>query len=804
MVVVRESPRAKLSPDKNMSQWPPRSPYEVLMASPSGRQRLQDRRQQAEDRSPSPSPLRRPMSSSKALQELAAEAEDEEDEETLQLQLREIQMKLKLRKLREAKKGADSEETAHGSQSSSRTDSQRTSPSKALRSSTFQPRLRQPEVQVPLSPTGDRNAPDDPVSPARARLGLSTAAKAQDISLKRARDGTQIRRSDSQRATGSGEAPRAVSSFSQKLARSQQDQLEQQTKNDRIERSRRAGFGDRPKSMASSREKTRSDNGSQRRLGGERMPSPVKGGATIRQERSRDAQSRAKVAKFSHQDAPHSRPEYDGHDCDTTMDDTGLAFPTENKQDGSGFDPFSGIHLSKRHIQHVDVARSLEGSEIYSLPRLLKEVKAPDYDPPDCEADYVVFGILASKTSPFNQKVGHRTNDESKPQEDATAPRNKFMVLKLVDLKWEIDLFLFGTGFDQFWKLTEGTLLAIQNPSILPPKTNQHSGRFSLKLGSCEDRVMEIGLARDLGYCKSIKKDGQQCSAWVDKRSTEVCEFHINLMVEKSRKDRMEVNTMWRGHGDTASRAKNQQHKPGQGKKNASGKVDREYGQLFTVNTGLGKGTAALLDAEDTDALHNMTTEEASRERIAAAQRERDLAKKLDTMGSSVGLDYLRAKHSTTTTTTSSTRSRDLNSKEAQDLFQKPSASSMGLLNNSATSMRLSPAKDRKRHFGVGAVSSAGSEALGWGGAKKSGLLQPKESRLGSPEKGQTRLEIPPRRSVMREKSQDGSVSPRKRARFALEKGIREPGRDSLGNAATKGRQATVDDADDDDELDIV
>lgn len=760
--------------------------------------------------------MRKPMGSSRALQQLAAglgDDEDAEDEETLQLQLQEIQTKLKLKRM--ANKGAGSEERATPS---TRESLRSRSPTKSTRrSSSPQPRIRRPDVQVPLSPTRDRNPPKEPVSPARARLGLSAAARAQDVSLKRARDG-QLKRSDSQSTAipfTPREAARPVSSFSQRMAESQQRQQEREARNERIARSRSTGFKAGDRADASSRLQSMPSSESLRPskvARGERMSSPIKSGATV-DSRSRSTatggsslRSARSDRTATREDCPRSRSRSrppDGHDHDSSMDETGLDFPTDNPQDGSGFDPFSGIHLSKRHIAHVDVSRAMEASEIYTLPRLLREVKAPDYDPPDCESDFVVFAILASKSSPYNQKLGHRTNDESQPQEDATAPRNKFMVLHLVDLKWEIDCFLFGSGFDQFWKLTEGTLVAIQNPSILPPKTNQHNGRFSLKLGSCEDRVMEIGIARDLGYCVSVKKDGQQCGSWIDKRSTEVCEFHLNLMIEKSRKGRMEVNTMWRGTGDADNRLDSKSRRPGEGKrKKLPGKWDREHGQLFSVNTGMGKTAANLLDAEDTDALHDLTSGEASRKRIAAAQRERELARKLDTMGSSVGLDYLRAKHSSTTTitsTTSTTRSRNATANDsAKDLFDKPSASDLGLLNNKATSIRLSPAKDRKRHFGLGAVGSAGAEALGWGGAKKAGLLQPKEtpSRLRSPEKGQTTLDVPAR-GVMRPRSQDGSLSPKKRARFALEKGIREPGRESLGTVKHA-------DDDDDDDLDIV
>ncbi|KAI7600060.1 hypothetical protein KC319_g22723, partial [Hortaea werneckii] len=104
MVIVRESPRAKVSPDKPQSQaqWPPKSPFQALLSSPSGRKRWQDRRGQARDRSLSPSPIK---SSSRKLQAVAMpsddemdmgrgaddDEEDDDDEETLRLKMEAIQ-----------------------------------------------------------------------------------------------------------------------------------------------------------------------------------------------------------------------------------------------------------------------------------------------------------------------------------------------------------------------------------------------------------------------------------------------------------------------------------------------------------------------------------------------------------------------------------------------------------------------------------------------------------------------------------------------------------------------------------------
>ncbi|KAF2487730.1 hypothetical protein BDY17DRAFT_244782 [Neohortaea acidophila] len=713
MAVVRESPHAKHSPDKRDTQWPPKSPFEALLSSPSGRRKWQDRRNRLEARDTSPSPVK---GRAAAAMVSADEDEGDEDEETLRLKLQAIEAKLKLKKLQKEK------EDQRSNVSTSRLTRAVPSPTKSPSRPVLQPHVnRAPAevIQVPLSPTKDRSIPlGEHKSPARARLGLDTTIKADGVSLKRARDGTHLRRANSAATSTTSSTPKP--SFSERLAQSRADAQQSRVKQERIDNARSKGFG-------------------------------------------------IMTRPGSHLHTNHSPLE------GLTQRPTSSRVPRLDST--AGFDPFTELHLSKRHIPHVAIAREMSGKEIYTLPRLLKEVKAPTYEPPDCESDYVVFAILATKSQPFDQRLAQRTSDDRKPQEDADQPRNKFMVLHLTDLKWEVDCFLFGTAFDQFWKLTPGTLLAILNPGIMPPKGNQNTGRFSLKLGSSDDCVMEIGLARDLAYCKSVKKDGQLCGAFINGRSAELCNFHLDMLVNREgRKGRMEVNTMWRSH------------------------QDREEFRG-------GKSAATLLDKEDLapqDA-------EASRRRIAAAQRERDLAKKLANMGGSMGSEYLRSNPTNAPTSSDPNSIIDVSAAAKAALFDKPSAADLGLLANKADNQHLSPAKDRKRHFGLGALSktNGGRDAVGWGGARKPGLLAaPREGRLGSPEKGQTFLGAERGVGGVLAARRDGSVSPsKKRARFVLDKGIREPGRESLGEMMIKDRLAVGlhdNDDDDDDELDIV
>lgn len=118
------------------------------------------------------------------------------------------------------------------------------------------------------------------------------------------------------------------------------------------------------------------------------------------------------------------------------------------------------------------------------------------------------------------------------------------MVLTLTDLEWSVDLFLFDTALPRYYKLTLGTVVAILNPSIIPPPANAvDTGRFSLKLNSSDDTILEIGKAQDLGFCKSIKKDGAVCNNWIDSRKTEFCEFHVDMQLKRTTAGRMEVNS---------------------------------------------------------------------------------------------------------------------------------------------------------------------------------------------------------------------------------------------------------------------
>ena len=431
--------------------------------------------------------------------------------------------------------------------------------------------------------------------------------------------------------------------------------------------------------------------------------------------------------------------------------------------EASQFEPYSSIHLSKRIVPHKDLTRIITGKKTFVIPDLLRTVKGPDFSGPDIEEDLVVFGIIGQKSEP-----------RSHAQNGKNDKRGKYMVVSLTDLKWDLDLFLFDSAFEKFWKLTVGTIIAILNPTFMPPpKGRADTGKFSLTLNSNADTdsILEIGTARDLGFCKSVKKDGKTCTTWVDKRHTEFCDFHVNETLKKTHANRMEVNTMNFGKGPTGEKRFNSRDMTGYFDRQKKAEQEKKtrydiesHSQIF-----IGKrSTANMLDDADfdPDAFHRGSTkEERMTRRILEQEKERDLRKKLGGMGSGIGADYMRKQD------ISSQREVDFNSGDVVEV-PPPDAAALGLLSGKAKDVQLSPVK-RKR-----ANTASSSAAVGWGGNLSKELGRMKNGESLQPVK--------------------------KKTRFVTEKGIREAGRESIGGDAVKAVMSNLVDDDDDDDLEIL
>lgn len=800
-MIVRESPKSggmcanlrvsnetKRNIVRNQPQnWPPKSPHEALLSSPSGRRKYE---RQRERNSVSPSPIKRRPAS----QALLEDGEEDDDEETLQLKLAQIEARLKLKKLQKARQEKE-QASENGDNDSTRASSRPNTAASLRRAELPRP---QSAVQVPVSPVRNRREPEEQKSPARVLLGIDKGLRAQDVSLKRAAsfharsnttNASGISQKGSSRVT---EAPRGKS-FSERIADSRNKEKEREEKQARIEKSRSRGFGlkdiESLRDGASSRAGSSLSSGTR---GSHDMLAPTKSRSTADLRNiptprpSSNLSARSDVSRATSTTSTNASRT---NAISKTASKYAEISERENSNEAASFESFSGLHLKTRIMEHSKLTRVLEGKTTLTIPQLLKQVKAPEYDPPDMESDYVVLGVIASKSSPLTPKNARREQTVGNQDTDANKT-GKFMVIRLTDLKWELDLFLFDTGFSQFWKLPVGTLIAVLNPDIMPPR-NRDTGKFSLKLASSDDTVLEIGTARDLDFCHAMRKDGKECGQWIDGRKTEFCDFHIELQVEKSKRGRMEVNTMTGFGRGPGSGGKHGMFGSGGGGRGGGLKPEelRREGKFHdkflheTVYIAPSAGAAArLLDEEDQGFDRGGSRAERHRKQLAEKEKERALAKKLGEMGRGAGGDYMKLKGADTPNLPARgdghLQPAASLTKENTETLDDP----LGLLGKKADDVSLAPVKRKRITSGKSASSN---EPIGWGGAFKRGLLLStkkdanpsiREARETSPAKKKARLLLP-------------------------EKGIREPGRESLGTLDI-GLLAAMDD--DDDDLEVV
>ncbi|KPI40429.1 DNA replication licensing factor mcm10 [Cyphellophora attinorum] len=658
--------------------WPPTSPKAALLSSPSGRKRYSE----AMDRSPikrsrtTPNLLSRLQDARSGGQdENMPDSDEEDDEETLKLQLAAIEAKLKLKRLQQAK--AKPESTQHAS-SSRRTET----------------------VQIGLSPTKRAPISLEPRSPSRLLLGIDKGKTGADMSLKRAkslsdRPGTstalvrperslsrasqlssRLQSAASRPSSQTSSATPAPKSFSERMADVRDKDKGREIRRSAALENRTSNFNLDKDEMEEYRALAEENQ--------KAMSPPVRNAMTqsYTREEILQAQSAAGGSKLRRSktdpDLKSRRPvsrSSDSHEPDSSL-----------------HEGFSGISLSSRILPHTFLKRTLPEDDftVYTVAELLRNIKSPEYELPDGVGDYVVFAIIASKSSPLDQKIkaeetSSGTKDWERKWDDGKQNAKKFIAMTLTDLKWTVDLYLFGTAVPRYHRLTPGTVIAILNPGIMPPKKGrEESGAFSLNLSNGEDTILEIGTAAHLGHCTSKKKDGKLCGQWIDTSKTEICEWHLNMQLHRTEQGRMGLNAGSHGYGQGSKSGSsgfprfNQSDRRGgrSGRGRGGGLLPRDEGQKFDelgqsyfvsrgtapiapptmsdINTPFTTiNTARTIDLDDPflNADHVRDRKTLMKKRAERQQQEREIAKHLGktSYGSSAGAEYMRHQSGTAT-----------------------------------------------------------------------------------------------------------------------------------------------------------
>ena len=764
------------------TSWPPRSPHAALLSSPSGKRRAQE---VCSGLSTSPSPsnypakglslarLQRPLRYGlEADKNEDKEEGEDEDEETLRLRLEAIEARLKIKMLQQKKKSA-SQRTGATEQDASINEGKGTDhpagQGNTLKGSSTGPSALHEDVQVQASPRRDKARAEQQTSPGRILLGIDKGLKAKNVSLRNPRSPRKSTKAgfDPFTAQEHSAAKNAVTSnasidsmerpksFSERIAAIRKEDKDRKAKIVRKHKDRSTGFGLSDQDIEACRQEASRSEANGRSVYGGQTPQSL--GFSRAQILSAADPSTSKCSQRSQQRLePNWAPASCSHagseaprkskqrsvDARETVEpsaiDAGnlssqsLGAKATIKESSAQLDRHSSIQLSHRSIPASLLDKTLKDKSILNVPSLLSSVKSPEYSlPDDLEVNFVVIGIIASKSSPFAHKnpkpnKSHNKDPDSTPKrttqeaEDSFENENgKYQVFTLTDLKWSVDLYLFDTAFTRFRKLTPGTLIAVLNPSIMPPPPGKSdTGRFSLTLNSSEDTILEIGTARDLGWCKSVKKDGKRCSAWIDARHTSVCEYHVDSRLEKTRAGRMEVNTIsttygprGKGGGRTGFWGKS----TGKGKKKEEQRWGAQYdwstmSTCFVAPGIKGQSAARLLDNEANMERGGTAAQKADRARREreAKTKEKELARELGRRGNGAGGEYLKIA-SESTDRQSEGGERDgagrgqpskpyVNGGEAEDIQRQKDLeeAKLGLMGNKAVAVQLSPIKKRK------------------------------------------------------------------------------------------------------------
>ncbi|KAG7189610.1 hypothetical protein KM043_017293 [Ampulex compressa] len=203
-------------------------------------------------------------------------------------------------------------------------------------------------------------------------------------------------------------------------------------------------------------------------------------------------------------------------------------------------DPFFGLRIINPLISSSEFQQRMNGKKAITVSKIKNHITSDDL-----HNDWVIAGVLTHKSTTKTSKKG-----------------SSYAIWKLSDLSENINtisLFMFSTAYKTFWKTTTGTVLGILNPNIL--ESNDDHDLATLSVDNPQ-KVMILGKSKDMGKCKSIKKNGEPCSSIVNLSQCEFCIYHVKQEYKKcSRRSELQSNHGGQGFSTDILKPKAQQQK---------------------------------------------------------------------------------------------------------------------------------------------------------------------------------------------------------------------------------------------------
>lgn len=201
-------------------------------------------------------------------------------------------------------------------------------------------------------------------------------------------------------------------------------------------------------------------------------------------------------------------------------------------------DPFFGIRIVNPLISSKQMREQMSGKSAITISKIKTCIASGTLS-----NDWVIAGVLINKSPTKTSQKG-----------------SSYSIWKISDLSENmttVSVFLFSTAYKTFWKTTLGTVIGILNPNILESKDNIDQATLSV---DTPQKMLIIGKSKDMGKCKSTKKNGEPCTAIVNINRCEFCIYHVKQEYKKcSKRADLGSNNGARGFSSDFSKSKSQQ-----------------------------------------------------------------------------------------------------------------------------------------------------------------------------------------------------------------------------------------------------
>ncbi|GFQ96702.1 protein MCM10 homolog [Trichonephila clavata] len=258
-------------------------------------------------------------------------------------------------------------------------------------------------------------------------------------------------------------------------------------------------------------------------------------------------------------------------------------------------DSYSKIRIINPLVSFSTLQQRMQGRKMIKMSFIQNFIKKGDI-----EGDWVTMGVIIQKIPPKKSANGKMYSI--------------WKMSDLIDVEKPISVFLFKTAYSDLWKTDIGTVIGILNPSIMPNRDKL--GELSLAVDQ-PGKCMIMGRSKDLGFCKSKRKDGMPCNVPVNIDQCDYCVFHIKKEYKKFSGKRSELQSAYSG------REPNLKNKVLKGQNVFYG------GQSFVA---LGKKPSKQIKAKDKLTLSNLGLKRKA-EALESEEKERAVKKLTDIYG---------------------------------------------------------------------------------------------------------------------------------------------------------------------------